>query len=91
MNRNELIASVAGSAGISNSDAASAIDSVLGTISNTLAAGEEVRLVGFGTFGVANRAASIGRNPRTGEAIQIAAATRPKFKAGKALKDAVNK
>ncbi|MDA7568653.1 MAG: HU family DNA-binding protein [Emcibacteraceae bacterium] len=91
MNRNELIASVAGSAGISKADAASAIDSVLGTISNTLAAGEEVRLVGFGTFGVANRAASIGRNPRTGEAIQIAAATRPKFKAGKALKDAVNK
>jgi DNA-binding protein HU-beta len=91
MNRNELIASVAGSAGISKADAANAIDSVLGTISNTLAAGEEVRLVGFGTFGVANRAASIGRNPRTGEAIQIAAATRPKFKAGKALKDAVNK
>lgn len=91
MNRNELIASVAGSAGISKADAASAIDSVLATISNTLAAGEEVRLVGFGTFGVANRAASIGRNPRTGEAIQIAAATRPKFKAGKALKDAVNK
>jgi len=91
MNRNELIASVAGSAGISKVDAASAIDSVLDTISNTLAAGEEVRLVGFGTFGVANRAASIGRNPRTGEAIQIAAATRPKFKAGKALKDAVNK
>ena len=90
MNRNELIASVAGSAGISKADAASAIDSVLGTISNTLAAGEEVRLVGFGTFGVANRAASIGRNPRTGEAIQIAAATRPKFKAGKALKGAVN-
>ena len=91
MNRNELIASVAGSAGISKADAASAIDSVLGTISNTLAAGEEVRLVGFGTFSVANRAASVGRNPRTGEAIQIAAATRPKFKAGKALKDAVNK
>ncbi|MBT5072606.1 MAG: HU family DNA-binding protein [Kordiimonadaceae bacterium] len=91
MNRNELIASVAGSAGISKADATRAIDSVLDTISNTLAAGEEVRLIGFGTFGVANRAASVGRNPRTGEAIQIAAATRPKFKAGKALKDAVNK
>mgnify|MGYP003960514993 FL=1 len=91
MNRNELIASVAGSAGISKADATRAIDSVLDTISNTLAAGEEVRLIGFGTFGVANRAASVGRNPRTGEAIQIAAATRPKFKAGKGLKDAVNK
>jgi DNA-binding protein HU-beta len=91
MNRNELIASVAGSAGISKADATRAIGSVLDTISNTLAAGEEVRLIGFGTFGVANRAASVGRNPRTGEAIQIAAATRPKFKAGKALKDAVNK
>ena len=91
MNKNELIASVAGSAGISKADATRAIDSVLDTISNTLAAGEEVRLIGFGTFGVANRAASVGRNPRTGEAIQIAAATRPKFKAGKALKDAVNK
>ena len=91
MNKNELIAGVAGSAGISKADAASAIDSVLDTISNTLAAGEDVRLVGFGTFGVANRAASVGRNPRTGEAIQIAAATRPKFKAGKGLKDAVNK
>ena len=91
MNKNELIAGVAGSAGISKVGAASAIDSVLDTISKTLAAGEDVRLVGFGTFGVANRAASVGRNPRTGEEIQIAAATRPKFKAGKALKDAVNK
>ena len=91
MNKNELIASVAGSAGISKTDAASAVDGVFDAISNTLAAGEEVRLVGFGTFGVANRAASVGRNPRTGEAIQIAAATRPKFKAGKGLKDAVNK
>ena len=91
MNKNELIASVAGSAGISKADASCAIDSVLDAISNTLAAGGEVRMTGFGTFSVANRAASVGRNPRTGEKIQIAASKRPKFKAGKALKDAVNK
>jgi DNA-binding protein HU-beta len=91
MNKNELIASVSGSAGISKADASSAVDGVFDAISNTLAAGGEVRLIGFGTFSVANRAASVGRNPRTGEAIQIAAATRPKFKAGKGLKDAVNK
>ena len=91
MNKNELIASVAGSAGISKTYAANAVDGFFDAISNNLAAGGDVRLVGFGTFSVANRAASVGRNPRTGEAIQIAAATRPKFKAGKGLKDAVNK
>jgi DNA-binding protein HU-beta len=91
MNKNELIASVAGSAGISKTDAANAVDGVFDAISNSLAADADVRLVEFGTFSVASRAASIGRNPRTGEAIQIAAATRPKFKAGKGLKDAVNK
>ena len=91
MNKNELIASVAGSAGISKTDASNAVDAVLDTISNTLASGGEVRMTGFGTFSTANRAASTGRNPRTGEAIQIAASTRPKFKAGKGLKDSVNK
>lgn len=91
MNKNELIASVAGSAGISKTDAASAVDGVFDAISNSLAAGGEVRMTGFGTFSTAKRAATTGRNPRTGEAIQIAAATRPKFKAGKGLKDAVNK
>lgn len=91
MNKNELIDGVAGSAGLSKSDAAKAVDGVLNAISDSLAAGEDVRFVGFGTFSVASRAASVGRNPRTGEAIQIAASTRPKFKPGKALKDAVNK
>jgi len=91
MNKKEIIDSVASSAGLSKSDAANALDSVLEVISNSLTSGGDVRLVGFGTFSTANRAASVGRNPRTGEQIQIAAATRPKFKAGKTLKDAVNK
>ena len=91
MNKNEFISSVAGSAGISKTDASNAVEAVLEAISNTLASGGEVRMTGFGTFSTASRAASTGRNPRTGEAIQIAASTRPKFKAGKVLKDAVNK
>ena len=91
MNKNDFVNSVAASAGLSKADAANAVDSVLDSISATLAAGVEVRMTGFGTFSTAKRAASVGRNPRTGEKIQIAASTRPKFKAGKALKDAVNK
>ena len=90
MNKNELTASVAGSAGLSKADARKVIDSVLDSIGSTLAGGGEVRLIGFGTFSVANRAASMGRNPRTGERIHIAASRQPKFKAGKALKGAVN-
>ena len=91
MNKNDFVNSVAASAGLSKADAANAVDSVLDSISATLATGGEVRMTGFGTFSTAKRAASVGRNPRTGEKIQIAASTRPKFKAGKALKDAVNK
>ena len=91
MNKNDFVNSVAASAGLSKADAANAVDSVLDSISATLAAGGGVRMTGFGTFSTAKRAASVGRNPRTGEKIQIAASTRPKFKAGKALKDAVNK
>lgn len=91
MNKNEFIDSVADAAGLSKADASSAVDSVLDVISGTLAAGGEVRMTGFGTFSTASRAASVGRNPRTGDKIQIAASTRPKFKAGKSLKDAVNK
>ena len=91
MNKNDFVNSVAASAGLSKVDAANAVDSVLDSISATLAAGGEVRMTGFGTFSTAKRDASVGRNPRTGEKIQIAASTRPKFKAGKALKDAVNK
>ena len=91
MNKNDLVASVAGSADLSKADAAKAVDSVLDTIAGSLSGGQEVRLVGFGTFSVAHRKATQGRNPRTGETIQIAASNQPKFKAGKALKDAVNK
>ncbi|MFN3232686.1 MAG: HU family DNA-binding protein [Alphaproteobacteria bacterium] len=90
MNKNDLVAAVAASADMSKADAASAVDAVLDGITSTLAGGDEVRLVGFGTFSVANRAATTGRNPRTGETIQIPASKQPKFKAGKALKDAVN-
>lgn len=90
MNKNDLINSVASSAGLSKVDAGRAVDAFTGAISSALAAGNEVRLVGFGTFSVVNRKATMGRNPRTGERIHIPAARRPKFKTGKALKEAVN-
>jgi DNA-binding protein HU-beta len=90
VNKNDLVESVAKAAGLSKADAAKAVDSVLDQIAGSLAKGDEVRLVGFGTFSVASRAASQGRNPRTGETINIPASKQPKFKAGKALKDAVN-
>ena len=90
MNKNDLVAAVAESTGLSKSDAAKAVDGVFDSISGSLSKKEEVRLVGFGTFSVAHRKASTGRNPRTGESIQIKASNQPKFKAGKALKDAVN-
>ena len=90
MNKNDLVASVAGGAGLSKADAAKAVDCVFDTITNSLSNATEVRLVGFGTFSVARRRASEGRNPRTGEKIQIPASNQPKFKAGKALKEAVN-
>jgi len=91
VNKNDLIAKVAGIAGLSKADASRAVDGVFDSITASLASGNEVRLVGFGTFSVAHRAASQGRNPRTGERIQIAASKQPKFKAGKALKEAVNR
>ena len=91
VNKNDLVAAVASAADLSKADAASAVDGVFSSISNALSSGDEVRLVGFGTFSVAQRAASEGRNPRTGEKIQIPASKQPKFKAGKGLKDAVNK
>ena len=90
MNKGELIDAVAASAGLSRADATKAVDGVLDTITRTLSGGDTVSLVGFGTFSVKHRAARMGRNPRTGEAIQIAASKVPGFKAGKALKDAVN-
>lgn len=90
MNKNDLVAQVADSAGLSKADATKAVDAVFDAISNSLKSGDEVRLVGFGTFAVAERAASEGRNPRTGEKIAIPASKQPKFKAGKTLKDALN-
>ncbi len=91
MNKNDLIAAVADTTGLTKADAAKAVDAVLDSITDSLKKQTEVRLVGFGTFTVAKRAASEGRNPRTGEAIKIPASKRPKFSAGKALKDAVNR
>lgn len=90
MNKNELIASVAEDAGLAKGDAGKAVDAVFEAITNSLKSGGDVRLVGFGTFSVTKRAASVGRNPRTGEKIQIKASNQPKFKAGKGLKDSVN-
>ncbi len=90
VNKNDLISSVASDAGLSKADATKAVDAVFDNIEKSLKSGGEVRLVGFGTFSVADRKASTGRNPRTGETIQIPASKQPKFKAGKGLKDAVN-
>ncbi len=91
MNKNELIDKVAADTGLSKADAARAVDSVLANITSQLENGNEVRLIGFGNFSVAHRKATMGRNPSTGEPMQIAASNSPKFKAGKALKEAVNK
>ena len=90
MNKQELIEAVAASADLSKADATRAVDSVVDTITQTLKKGDQVTLVGFGTFSVKDRAARTGRNPQTGATIQIAASKVPGFKAGKALKDAVN-
>ena len=90
MNKGELVDAIAGSAGLSRADAAKAVDATLDAIQSTLSQGGSVSLVGFGTFSVKARAARMGRNPRTGEAIHIKASNVPGFKAGKGLKDAVN-
>ena len=90
MNKSELIEAVAKYADMSKASAEKAIDGTLNSIRGSLKKGSSVTLVGFGTFKVGRRAARIGRNPRTGEAIKIKAARVPKFSAGKALKDAVN-
>ena len=82
MNKNDLVASVADSASMSKAEAGKAVEAVFDSISSSLKSGGEVRLVGFGTFSVANRKASEGRNPRTGERIHIPASKQPKFKAG---------
>ncbi|NOX08478.1 MAG: HU family DNA-binding protein [Gammaproteobacteria bacterium] len=90
MNKSELIDAVAAAADMSKTGAASAVDAVLASITGALKAGDSVTLIGFGTFEVRQRAARKGRNPRTGEEMQIKASKAPAFKAGKALKDAVN-
>lgn len=90
MNKAELIDAVAESADISKAEAGRVIDAMIDSITASLRKDEPVVLVGFGTFATKNRAARTGRNPQTGAAIQIAAAKVPGFKAGKALKDAVN-
>lgn len=89
MNKNELIDSVAAGSSLTKAQSADAIDALVTTIQTALKEGDSVNLVGFGTFLVADRAARIGRNPRTGDEIQIAEARLPKFKPGKGFKDAV--
>ncbi|RMH60295.1 MAG: HU family DNA-binding protein [Zetaproteobacteria bacterium] len=89
MNKAELIAAVADQSGLSKADAGKAVEAVLGSITGALANGESVSLIGFGTFSVAERGPRTARNPRTGETIEVPASKAPKFKAGKALKDAV--
>jgi DNA-binding protein HU-beta len=90
MNKSELIDAVASETGLSRNDAAGAVDAMLNGIVDALVSGDQVIIAGFGTFSVRDRAARSGRNPQTGETIQIAASKSPGFKAGKAFKDAVN-
>lgn len=90
MNKADLVEAVAEETGLSKAEAGRAVDATFEGISQALAKGEQVSLVGFGSFQVRERAARTGRNPQTGAAIQIAASKAPAFKAGKALKDAVN-
>ena len=90
MNKTDLINSVAEQTGLAKGDATKAVESVITAVTNALRGGDQVALVGFGTFSVRDRKARVGRNPRTGETIQIPASRNPVFKAGKGLKEAVN-
>ena len=90
MNKAEFVSAVADDAELSKADAGRAVDAMIGVISKALKKGDTVTLVGFGTFSVRKRAARQGRNPQTGDTIKIKASKNPAFKAGKALKDAVN-
>jgi DNA-binding protein HU-beta len=90
LNKNELVDAVAEVSGLKKGEAEKTVDAVFETIASALKNGDEVRIVGFGTFAVSARAASEGRNPRTGEKMMIAASKQPKFRAGKGLKDALN-
>lgn len=91
MNKSELISKIAEGADLSKASAGRALDTLIESVTAELASGGDVALVGFGTFKVSDRAARTGRNPQTGAEIQIAASKAPGFKAGKSLKDAVNK
>ena len=90
MNKNELINEVAKKSELTKADATKAVDAFIDAIEKSLKKGNDVRLVGFGTFTVVKRKATEGRNPRTGDAIKIAASKQPKFKPGKALKETIN-
>ena len=91
MNKSELVAAAAEKAGVSKKDAEAVLNAITSTIIDTVAKGDAVQLIGFGTFTTSSRAAREGRNPATGETMKIAASKSPKFKAGKAFKDSVNK
>ncbi len=91
MNKSELVEAMAKKSGLTKKDAESALNAFTETVEKTLTKGDKIQLVGFGTFEVAQRAARTGKNPATGEKIKIKASKAPKFKAGKALKDKVNK
>ena len=91
MNKTELVAAIAKSADLSKKDAEAAVKAFTETVAKELKKGGKVQLVGFGTFEVSKRAARTGRNPQTGKEMKIAASKAPKFKAGKALKDMINK
>ena len=91
MNKTELVDAIAKDTGLTKKDSETALKSFIDNVTKALKKGDDVALVGFGTFAVGKRAARTGRNPATGETIKIAASKTPKFKAGKALKDAVNK
>ncbi len=90
MNKSELISAIAEESGLTKADAGRALDATIQSVSNALQGGDSVSLIGFGTFSVKERSARTGRNPQTGEAIQIKASKIPSFKAGKTLKDSVN-
>lgn len=90
MNKVELATAIANETGLSKTDATAAVKAFIDVVTDELKKGEKIQLVGFGTFDVSERAAHTGRNPQTGETIEIAATKVPRFKAGKALKDSVN-
>lgn len=91
MNKNELVSAISTKSGLTKTDAQKALDALTEVVGLALSKGDEIRLIGFGTFYTSKRAATVGRNPQTGAQIKIAATTLPKFKAGKVLKDVVSK